>query len=59
MQVEKLEPRGHSAYDQRIRLLEKLYKKKKQTVVKEIENLKVNFPSVKDTPEDLGLVCYV
>lgn len=39
-EVEKLESRGHSAFDQRIRLLEKLYKKKKQTVVKEIENLK-------------------
>ncbi|KAL8127911.1 hypothetical protein AgCh_014743 [Apium graveolens] len=39
-EVEKMESRGHSAFDSRIRLLEKLYKKKKQTVVKEIENLK-------------------
>ncbi|KAK1392296.1 Skp1 domain-containing protein [Heracleum sosnowskyi] len=39
-EVEKLESGGHSAYDSRIRLLEKLYKKKKQTVLKEIENLK-------------------
>lgn len=39
-EVEKLESRGHSAYDSRIRLLEKLYKKKKQTVMKEIEDLK-------------------
>lgn len=37
---EKLELRRHSAYDARIRLLGKLYKNKKQSVVKEIENLK-------------------
>ncbi|KAL8127656.1 hypothetical protein AgCh_014529 [Apium graveolens] len=39
-EVEKLESRGHSASNSRIRLLEKLYKKQKQIVVKEIENLK-------------------
>lgn len=53
MQGEKLELRRHSAYDARIRLLGKLYKNKKQSVVKEIENLKVNFLSEKDLPEDL------
>lgn len=45
MQVEKFEFRGHSAYDSKIRLLDKLYKKKKQAAVKELEKLKVNFPS--------------
>lgn len=53
MQVEKLESTGHSATDSRIRRLGKLYKKKQQTVVKEIENLKVNCPLEKEFPGDI------